>query len=111
MQGDFYTVGNYREAGLQPFDMEKAVDERPTYVVFNGAVGARRSKALKAKADRACGSLSASAGRTSSRRSSHRRDFRPCLRGRHALPGKCADDDGPLRRIRDRRFQADVPGT
>lgn len=40
MQGDFYTAGKYREKGLQPFDMEKAIDERPTYVVFNGAEGA-----------------------------------------------------------------------
>jgi nitrite reductase (NO-forming) len=40
MQGDFYTTGRYREKGLQPFDMEKAIDERPTYVLFNGAEGA-----------------------------------------------------------------------
>jgi len=40
MQGDFYTVGKYREKGLQPFDMEKAIDERPTYVLFNGREGA-----------------------------------------------------------------------
>ncbi|MCL2724275.1 MAG: copper-containing nitrite reductase [Polyangiaceae bacterium] len=50
MQNDFYTVGKYREKGLQPFDMQKAIDERPTYVVFNGAeeslIG---DKALKAK--------------------------------------------------------------
>jgi len=37
MQGDFYTVGKYREKGLQPFDMQKAIDEKPTYVVFNGS--------------------------------------------------------------------------
>jgi nitrite reductase (NO-forming) len=37
MQGDFYTVGKYREKGLQTFDMQKAIDERPTYVVFNGS--------------------------------------------------------------------------
>jgi nitrite reductase (NO-forming) len=37
MQGDFYTVGKYREKGLQAFDMQKAIDERPTYVVFNGS--------------------------------------------------------------------------
>jgi nitrite reductase (NO-forming) len=37
MQGDFYTVGKYREKGLQPFDMQKAIDENPTYVLFNGA--------------------------------------------------------------------------
>ncbi len=50
MQGDFYTVGKYREKGAQPFDMEKAIDERPTYVVFNGAEGALTGdKALKAK--------------------------------------------------------------
>jgi nitrite reductase (NO-forming) len=40
MQSEFYTKGSYGEEGLQPFDMEKAIDERPTYVVFNGAVGA-----------------------------------------------------------------------
>jgi nitrite reductase (NO-forming) len=39
MQGDFYTVGKYREKGLQPFDMQKAIDERPTYVLFNGSEG------------------------------------------------------------------------
>ena len=39
MQGDFYTTGKYREKGLQPFDMEKAIDENPTYVLFNGARG------------------------------------------------------------------------
>ena len=30
MQGDFYTQGKYGEQGLQPFDMEKAIDESPT---------------------------------------------------------------------------------
>lgn len=40
VQGDFYTKGRYGEPGLQPFDMTKAVDEKPDYVVFNGAVGA-----------------------------------------------------------------------
>ena len=39
MQGDFYTGGKYREKGLQPFDMEKAIDENPTYVLFNGSEG------------------------------------------------------------------------
>ncbi len=39
MQGDFYTKGRNGEPGLQPFDMEKAVAEKPEYVVFNGAVG------------------------------------------------------------------------
>ena len=50
MQGDFYTTGKYREKGLQPFDMEKAIDERPTYVLFNGAEGSLTGdKALLAK--------------------------------------------------------------
>ncbi len=44
MQGDFYTAGKYRAGGLQPFDMQKAVDENPTYVVFNGADGALTGK-------------------------------------------------------------------
>jgi nitrite reductase (NO-forming) len=37
MQGDFYTVGKYREKGHQPFDMQKAIDENATYVLFNGS--------------------------------------------------------------------------
>jgi nitrite reductase (NO-forming) len=36
MQGDFYTAGKTGEGGLQPFDFQKALDEKPTYVVFNG---------------------------------------------------------------------------
>lgn len=40
MQGDFYTKGENGERGLQPFDMQKAVDEDADYVVFNGKVGA-----------------------------------------------------------------------
>ncbi|WP_298707124.1 TonB-dependent receptor, partial [uncultured Chitinophaga sp.] len=39
MQGDFYTKGKNGQPGLQPFDMQKAVDEHPDYVVFNGKVG------------------------------------------------------------------------
>lgn len=38
MQSEFYTEGDYGERGLQPFDMDKAIDETPEYVVFNGAV-------------------------------------------------------------------------
>jgi nitrite reductase (NO-forming) len=50
VQGDFYTVGKYREKGLQPFDMQKAIEENATYVVFNGAEGALLGdKALKVK--------------------------------------------------------------
>jgi len=39
MQGEFYTTGKYGEEGLQAFDMAKAIDERPPYIVFNGSVG------------------------------------------------------------------------
>ena len=39
MQGDFYTQGANGEKGEQPFSMAKTIDERPEYVVFNGAVG------------------------------------------------------------------------
>ena len=50
MQGDFYTAGKYREKGLQAFNMEKAIDENPTYVLFNGSEGALTGdKALIAK--------------------------------------------------------------
>lgn len=50
MQGDFYTKGGYGQQGYQPFSMEKAIEERPTYVVFNGAVGSLTGdKAIKAK--------------------------------------------------------------
>jgi nitrite reductase (NO-forming) len=50
MQGDFYTVGKYREKGVQPFDMQKAIDENPTYVLFNGAESALTGpNSLKAK--------------------------------------------------------------
>ncbi|MFP5358551.1 MAG: copper-containing nitrite reductase [Gammaproteobacteria bacterium] len=49
VQGDFYTVGKYREKGYQPFDMQKAIDENPTYVLFNGSETALTGhKALKA---------------------------------------------------------------
>ena len=50
MQGEFYTTGQFGEEGLQGFDMNKATDERPPYVVFNGAVGSLvGDKALTAK--------------------------------------------------------------
>lgn len=39
MQGDFYTKGKFGDPGEQPFDMQKAIDENPDYVVFNGKVG------------------------------------------------------------------------
>lgn len=39
MQGEFYTNGPYAGGGLQLFDTPKSIDERPTYVLFNGSVG------------------------------------------------------------------------
>jgi nitrite reductase (NO-forming) len=39
MQSEFYTAGRFGAAGLQAFSMEKAIEEQPDYVVFNGAVG------------------------------------------------------------------------
>lgn len=50
MQGDFYTVGKYREKGHQAFDMQKGIDENPTYVLFNGSETALTGeRSLKAK--------------------------------------------------------------
>ncbi len=50
MQGDFYTKGAFREPGLQPFDMQRAIDENASYVVFNGRDGALTGdNALRAK--------------------------------------------------------------
>ncbi len=50
MQGDFYTKEKFGKLGYQPFDMEKAIDEKPTYVVFNGStLSLTGDNALKAK--------------------------------------------------------------
>ena len=40
VQGDLYTEGSTGAPGLQEFSMAKLLDEHPTYVVFNGSVGA-----------------------------------------------------------------------
>ena len=40
MQGDFYTEEDYGAQGLQAFSQEKALAEKPDYVLFNGKVGA-----------------------------------------------------------------------
>lgn len=49
MEGDFYTKGKYHDKGLQAFDMQKGIEARPTYVVFNGAEGSLLGdKALEA---------------------------------------------------------------
>ena len=50
MQGEFYTKGRTGESGRQAYDPVKARDERPEYVVFNGAMGALMDAgALRAK--------------------------------------------------------------
>ena len=50
MQSEFYTKGAFGEHGVQSLDMQKGIDEKPTYVVFNGSVGALTGdNALQAK--------------------------------------------------------------
>lgn len=50
MQGDFYTDAPFGTPGLQPFSMQRAIDENPSYVVFNGsATSLVGDNALKAK--------------------------------------------------------------
>ncbi len=39
MQGEFYTEGDFGETGFQPFNLKKALNENPDYVVLNGKVG------------------------------------------------------------------------
>ena len=49
MQSEFYTAGKFNEKGHQDFDLQKAIDEEPDYVVFNGRVGSMTGEnALKA---------------------------------------------------------------
>lgn len=51
LQSEFYTKGEFGAEGLQSFDAEKAADEKPTYIVFNGKMGGLQEKnALQAKA-------------------------------------------------------------
>jgi nitrite reductase (NO-forming) len=40
MQGDFYLQGQRGDQSLRAFDLNNMLDERPDYVLFNGAVGA-----------------------------------------------------------------------
>jgi nitrite reductase (NO-forming) len=49
MQGEMYLAGNRGDTGERQFSMEKMLDERPDYVVFNGAVGSlTEDRALRA---------------------------------------------------------------
>jgi nitrite reductase (NO-forming) len=50
MQSEFYTNGARGQHGMHQLDMDKGIEEKPTYVVFNGAVGALTGDhALQAK--------------------------------------------------------------
>lgn len=50
LQSEFYTAGDHGDEGLQTFSMEKALDENPPYVVFNGSVDALKNEnAITAK--------------------------------------------------------------
>jgi nitrite reductase (NO-forming) len=50
VQGEVYTKGKNGDSGLQEFDFDKALNEEPEYVVFDGSVGALTgNKALHAK--------------------------------------------------------------
>lgn len=40
MQGELYTTGAFNQHGHQEFDIQKLLEEQPTYFVYNGAVGA-----------------------------------------------------------------------
>lgn len=50
MRGEIYTAAPYNTPGRQSFDMEKLLDERPEYFVFNGSTTAlTEDYSLKAK--------------------------------------------------------------
>lgn len=50
MQGEIYTEGKNGDTGLQKFDLQKALDEKPEYVVFDGSVGSLMGQnAIQAK--------------------------------------------------------------
>jgi nitrite reductase (NO-forming) len=50
MEGDFYLQGERGDTGLRAFDLNKMLDERPDYVLFNGGVGSLTGdNAFKAK--------------------------------------------------------------
>ena len=94
MQGDFYTDGQVRREGPAAVRHGRsAIDENPTYVVFNGAVGVagrRQGAAGEGRRD-ACASSSATAGRTSSRpsTSSARSSTRSSTRAARASRRTC----------------------
>ena len=92
MQGDFYTAGKYREKGLQTFDMQKAIDEKPDLRRVQRRARARSSgdQALTAKVGEKVRLFVGNGGpNLVSSLPRHRRDLRQRLvRGRHAASRK-----------------------
>jgi len=63
VQQEVYTAGRFGEEGLQSFSMQDALDERPTYVVYNGKVGSLTGDGrLQAKSGETIRILFANAG-------------------------------------------------
>ncbi len=49
MQSELYTSGSFGQKGALQYNQDKAVNERPDYVVFNGSTTSLTSNVLKAK--------------------------------------------------------------
>ena len=110
MQGEIYTDGAFGQHGSQEFNVEKLLNERPEYFVFNGSVGALSNLPSDAgEGGRDCAHL------FRCRRSKlylivpcHRRDIRQGLqswrRDERAAEGH-PDSDGPCRRRGHHRVQ------
>ena len=70
MQGEIYTDGAFGQHGSQEFNVEKLLNERPEYFVFNGSVGAlSKFHPMQAKVGETVRIYSVSAVRISPRRS------------------------------------------
>ena len=69
MQGEIYTDAAFGQHGSQEVSVEKLLNERPEYFVFNGSVGAiSKLHPLHANVGETVRCSSASAARTSPRR-------------------------------------------
>lgn len=49
MQGEFYSTGSLGSKGLQIFDVQKMLDGKPKYVVFNGSTNETTSSRMTVK--------------------------------------------------------------
>ena len=104
------------EPGLQPFDMEKAIDEQPDLRACSTARWARSPATTRSRrrSARRCASSSATAARTWSRRFHVIGEIFDNVshRGRHAREHERADDADPGRAARPScEFKVEVPGT